>query len=602
MTNKNLRAIITKMQISRDRVILFFILLLAFLIRIYKLDSIPPSPYLDEVSNGYNAYSLMMTGRDEYGRFLPLLLQAYNDFRPAVYVYFMIPFIKLFGLSVFAIRLPVVLLSVLTTGAIYFLVREMFSYQFSKPKTDKLKTGKLKSDNRKLRTDNWLPHAAAFFYAISPWSIYSSRLSDEINMSLSFFVFGMALFFYFLNHRKHGWKTSVSLVFSVVSFVIAFYAYHGIKFFLPFFLVTLLVLFFREIFENKRLAILAGSIGIVLLIPLYMAFQAPGATVRLGAVDAVSQRPEIVALSSKRLVYDTQQHAYLGKLFDNRRFLLGVEFVKNSLRNLDVTWLFLGRENKTFRVSDIGPMYFFALPFIFFSIVFLARETYISWKVKILLLLWILFSTIPSGMSSESPHLNRTNTMLPALIILQAIGLVWIIHLLHKYLKKPSILYTSYSILAILVVGSFLWFLHVYFVLSPYTHGKEYQYGTMQAMAYAKEHEGKYQRIVVSNQANLTEGYMYYLFATRYDPALYQKQGGTKSAFFTDEHFIGKYHFIHPGHVKFDKQDAITKILFITNPSELDASINKQYETNIKKKFSLPNGDDSVWVLEGKVK
>src|SRR5438045_9617274 len=90
---------------------LILIVLIASFVRLYQLSAVPPSPFLDEVSNGYNAYSLLKTGNDEYGKHLPLLMQAYNDFRPTLFVYLMIPFIQFFGLSVFSIRLPDILIS-----------------------------------------------------------------------------------------------------------------------------------------------------------------------------------------------------------------------------------------------------------------------------------------------------------------------------------------------------------------------------------------------------------------------------------------------------------------------------------------------------------
>ena len=42
------------------------IVLLAFLLRIYRIESVPPALNWDEVSIGYNAYSIMQTGRDEW--------------------------------------------------------------------------------------------------------------------------------------------------------------------------------------------------------------------------------------------------------------------------------------------------------------------------------------------------------------------------------------------------------------------------------------------------------------------------------------------------------------------------------------------------------
>ena len=48
------------------------IVCLAFFLRIYKVSSLPPSLSWDEVSIGYNAYSIVKTGFDEHHKFLPL--------------------------------------------------------------------------------------------------------------------------------------------------------------------------------------------------------------------------------------------------------------------------------------------------------------------------------------------------------------------------------------------------------------------------------------------------------------------------------------------------------------------------------------------------
>src|SRR5271169_488655 len=112
---------------KKIKILLFFcILCIAIFFRFWNLSSVPPSPSLDEVSIGYNAYSILHTGRDEFGNFLPILLRAYDDWRPAGYVYFVIPFVKLFGLSAFSVRLPSVILSIIIIIASYFLAQEVF--------------------------------------------------------------------------------------------------------------------------------------------------------------------------------------------------------------------------------------------------------------------------------------------------------------------------------------------------------------------------------------------------------------------------------------------------------------------------------------------
>lgn len=561
---------------------LVLIVFLACFVRLFHLTSVPPSPYLDEVSNGYNAYSFIKTGSDEYGRHLPFLMQAYNDGRPTLFVYFMTPFIQIFGLNLFAIRLPAVVLSVFAVISLFFLTRELF-------------IGHSKKQDRLGVTIGLL---ASFLYAISPWNIYSARIADEVNMSVSFFIFGLTLFIYAINRRLK----STPFLLSVVCFVIAFYAYHGIKLFLPFFAIGLGIVFFKDFLARKRVVLIGLLLAIILLITLAMAFSEPGATSRLGGVNR--EDPNIIALSSRRLLFDRANNDLIGQVLDNRRVALSMEFANNYLRNFAPTWLFLQQGNSTFLVPDFGPLYHFGLPLLLLGLVMLIHDDTIPLRYKALLALWIFASVIPAGLSSESPHLNRPNTIFPGLIVLQAMGLYTLLSWIRG-VRNWLIRYGAYFITCTVIVSSFLWFLHAYFALFPYEQSKRYQYGLTDAFLYAKEHEDAYQKIIISNGNNLLMSYMYYLFATAYDPETYQKQGGTKSAFFTDTHLIGKYDFRNPNLYEptIDKQDKRQKIkvLYITNPLELSDTIIKNENVSLLKKFQLLDGSDSIWILEAEV-
>ena len=54
----------------------------------------------------------MLTGKDEYGNFLPLNLKSFGDYKPALYAYLEIPFIAILGLNELSVRLPSVLAGV----------------------------------------------------------------------------------------------------------------------------------------------------------------------------------------------------------------------------------------------------------------------------------------------------------------------------------------------------------------------------------------------------------------------------------------------------------------------------------------------------------
>ena len=78
----------------------------------------------DEALAGYDAYSILLTGKDHHGHFLPITFQAFNDWIAHSFVYQIIPFIKILGLSVFSIRLSVSVLSISTIFLIIFLAQE----------------------------------------------------------------------------------------------------------------------------------------------------------------------------------------------------------------------------------------------------------------------------------------------------------------------------------------------------------------------------------------------------------------------------------------------------------------------------------------------
>ncbi|MEK7118952.1 MAG: glycosyl transferase, partial [Patescibacteria group bacterium] len=73
---------------KKTYIVLVLIGILAFFLRFYNATQIPPSLSWDEVSIGYNAYSILKTGRDEFGRFLPLdAFVAYGDYKPVLPIY-----------------------------------------------------------------------------------------------------------------------------------------------------------------------------------------------------------------------------------------------------------------------------------------------------------------------------------------------------------------------------------------------------------------------------------------------------------------------------------------------------------------------------------
>ena len=74
-------------------------------LRVTHLDQVPPGLYCDEACNGYDAYSILKTGRDHHGNFLPILVQGFNDYRRPLFDYSLVPLVATFGLKISVVRL-----------------------------------------------------------------------------------------------------------------------------------------------------------------------------------------------------------------------------------------------------------------------------------------------------------------------------------------------------------------------------------------------------------------------------------------------------------------------------------------------------------------
>ena len=85
---------------------LILIFVLAVILRIVALDRNPISLFGDELDVGYHAYSLLKTGKDYTGHFLPTYIQSLNEARAPLQMYLTIPFVAFFGLNEWGVRLP----------------------------------------------------------------------------------------------------------------------------------------------------------------------------------------------------------------------------------------------------------------------------------------------------------------------------------------------------------------------------------------------------------------------------------------------------------------------------------------------------------------
>lgn len=94
---------------------LFIILLfLAILLRVINIATTPMQVHLDEAGLGINAWSIANFGTDRYGNFLPVCPSNFYGEQSAFYTYFSALLVSCFGLNIYTIRIPGVIMGILT--------------------------------------------------------------------------------------------------------------------------------------------------------------------------------------------------------------------------------------------------------------------------------------------------------------------------------------------------------------------------------------------------------------------------------------------------------------------------------------------------------
>jgi len=535
---------------NKTFIILVLILIVASLLRFWQFGKVPISPDWDEVSLAYNAYSLINTGRDEYGEFLPIILRSFDDYKPALYAYLTIPSVSILGLSVEAVRFPSALFGVLTVLGTFFLVKVLFR-----------KTG--------------LALLSAFLLAISPWHIQFSRIAFESNVGVAFNLF--AVLFFIL-----GLKRPVFLFASVIFAGLNIYVYQGEKVFIPLLFLALAIIFRKELLRIPyKYLIISVVFGFLIVLPML------GSIVldknALGRARGVSIFAEPYPHNqAQRVLDDRERGDFLGILFDNRRVYFAKNVISGYISHFDLNWLFIKGDIARHHAPNMGLMYIIELPFLLLGIYFLIFGKFDK-KVKSAVLFWILVAPVSASITSGVPHAVRTLNFLPMPQILTAIGLLAAFaaisnikyHPLRQSLSEARISnipikYPIFLFIFTFFIFNFSYFLNQYFVQQNYFHAREWQYGYEEMLKDFPNISEDYNKIVVSNEPPMDQSYMFFLFYLKYDPALYQKESEFASGGFRENHIFGKYEF-RP--INWDEEKKNGGVLYIGRPSDFPSDI-----------------------------
>lgn len=561
--------------------ILTAIILIAVFLRFWQLGKVPVSPDWDEAALGYNAYSLLRTGRDEYGTFLPRELRSYDDYKPPLYAYLTIPSVALFGLNVWAVRLPSAVMGSIAVLATYFLVLKLFETSKHEARISKqIQNSKRQNSTQSFISDlgfrisdlQKLALLSALLLAISPWHLQFSRIAFEANIGLTLNILGLVAFLYGLT--SVWWMSLSAFIFGL-----ALYAYHSERIFVPLLVLALAVLWRKELLSDVRKVSIGVVIGLLTVAPLLPVVTDTTAMTRLRGTSPLSDTTALLKRSVQKIEEDQKRGDRFGMLLDNRRFVYAKTLVDGYMSHFSLKWLFLTGDNDRHHAPNNGLLYLWELPFLLYGVAVLWRR---GGRVPVFLFTWFFIAPIAASPTSGTPHAIRTLVFLPTFQIFTAVGILQSVSSLASFAKrslwKRSGAWLVFAAGAVFALCTVIFYFHMYYHQMNREYSKQWQYGYAQAVEYAQAHKGAYKKIVVST--SLEQPHMFFLFYTKYDPAAYVSGGGTSSGGFQEyrNHF-DVYEFrpidtweneIHDG-----------SVLYIGSPREIpDGAIHSIFYLN----------------------
>lgn len=499
-------------------VVFLLIIALAIFLRVYRLNNLPPALFGDEVDVGYQAYSLWETGRDLTGRFMPFYLRSLSEFRTPLYIYSAVPFVGIFGLNEWGVRLPAVFWGVSSIIGIFFLARKLFNTQVGL--------------------------IAMFIMSISPWHLQYSRASFEVTMLLGFLIWSVYFFLLGLEKNRYLFVSAIFLLSSI-------YIYSTAVAFVPLLIMLLVVTYWRQILKisKKNLALLFIT-GIILLLPVATSYITGEAKERFGLISIFQDSVLIdkINLSRKGQEFTSPEgqtqktNPNFEKIFYNKPLIFAQVFITNYFKSLSPSFLFSeGDINFRQSIHEMGQEYYFEAILFILGMFALVK---IDQKKAALIFGWLILSPIPASLTYQGGfHATRLFIMLPPLILLSAIGGEWILrNFRNSYVKVLG------GLVIILFIFNFTFYLHRYYIHYGPESWRWWHVGFKEAMLYIKSQENNYNLVGFNN--TYEPSLIRFLFWNEINPEEFQKNyqqtlekteifSGYEGFKYTDKYFFG---------------------------------------------------------------
>ena len=440
---------------KKHLILLIALLIIGAFLRLYKLGDVPGGLNQDEAAWAYSAYTLLNWGKDYAGNSFPMHLTSFNSGQCPMIAYFAIPFIALFDLNVFSIRLFPALFNIACLFLFFLLAKRIAGERFA--------------------------FVSLFLLVICPWHILLSRWSLETTL-LPGLVLSSALLF-ILAQKK---KVPPFVPFSLLSLSVYAYA--------PAFLFAPLFIFFysayaiyKKYFSLKQwiISIICCAVIVTPFVLFYI--------VNKYNLDSIT----IVFFTIPKLPVGFAYHSGMS------HFEFSIWF-ENIKRFTEVVFL-NGADGLPWNsVNGVHNLYSLSLPLFAYGFI---KSIYDFFKNKIELLfpmlLWILLAFASATLISS--NINRICLVYIPIIFFAAYGFSDILQKVRGF---------GY-VLIVLFCVSFFHFNSIYYGKWADEMRDHFFYSYIDAVKYAVENTDQNASIYVSNWVN--QPYIHVLFATKHN-------------------------------------------------------------------------------------
>lgn len=543
------------MNINTNKLVLILlisIVILASILRLYKLDQVPPSLSWDEAAFGVNAWTIANYGRDEYGKIFPLYFHSFGDDKHPVHIYITTFFTKLLDLNEFSTRFPAALFGILNVLIIYLVAKVMFEKKI-------------------------IGLIAAFFLAISPYSIHFSRFNHELNFALFFYLLGLLLFFKTIkDHKKF-------LPYSILSFGICFLTYHPSKLIVPASIMILTFLYWRNLILLKRQLLYSLSVGILFLIIVVLNPPLLG----LARFNQNSLNPDDI---KRTPLFKQTNNELLGKLN-----LVAIQYSWHFTPQ----YLFINGDKNPRLSSQTGEFYKLDALLLIIGIIFLVLK---KSRENIFLLFLSLIAPLPSAVVAEAPHAARSSFMMGSWHMITAIGFYSLISVLKKIVIRWVVIAIVIAILTLFLKS----YLEYYFGEYAIRYAIDWQYGMKEIVEFVRDHP-EYDQIYTTDVR--FQPHIFFLYYLKTPLPQYLNSvilNNSESKDYNNVAYFESLSLTKEGEVKtvalsFGGWDPIESfpnqgVLYVLTPSQYDGLKHKQL-FDVKKIIYYPNGTTAFFLI-----